>query len=310
VGWIEPGPRNAITDVSGVLVGHAQAASGQRTGVTVVATPSLPATAGVTTINGMGELTCKLEIEERGAINTPVYLCGTHALGTVFQAAVHASGRGPDDVVIPVVGECDDGEMADSRTVVAGDVERALEHLGTEVTEGSVGAGTGMTCFDFPGGIGTASRSVGDHHVGVLLLCNFGDREYLDLLGSRLDPAVDRGPNRGSCIAVCATDAPLTAQALHRLALRPLLGLARVGSYASHGSGEIGVAFATSGDGALTGERLDPYFAAAYEAAQEAVYNCLVAARPAERLDGTIQDDFPIEAVRRVAGARAALPGL
>ncbi len=310
VGRIEPGPRNAITDVPGVLVGHAQATSGQRTGVTVVAPPSLPAPAGAATVNGMGELTGKLEIEERGTIETPVYLCGTHAVGTVFQAAVQASGRGPDDVVIPVVGECDDGEMADSRTVVAGDVEAALEHLGTEVEEGSVGAGTGMTCFDFPGGIGTASRSVGDHHVGVLLLCNFGDREYLDLLGSRLDPTADRAPDRGSCIAVCTTDAPLTPQALRRLALRPLLGLARVGSYGSHGSGEIGVALATSGDGALAGERLDPYFAAAYEAAQEAVYNCLVAARPAERLDGTMQDGFPIEAVRRLAGARVGLPGL
>jgi D-aminopeptidase len=307
---IEPGPRNAITDVPGVLVGHAQAASGERTGVTVVAPPSLPAPAGVATINGMGELTAKLEIEERGTIETPVYLCGTHAVGTVFQAAVEVSGRGPADVVIPVVGECDDGGMADSRTVVADDVERALGQLGAEVAEGSVGAGTGMTCFGYPGGIGTASRLLGEHRVGVLLLCNFGDRSYLDVLGRGLGPAPARPPDRGSCIAICATDAPLSAQALRRLALRPLLGLARAGSYAAHGSGEIGLALSTSSESPLGGERLDPYFAAAYEAAHEAVYNCLLAARPAARLDGTMQEEFPVAAVRRLAEARADLPDL
>ena len=141
--------------------------------------------------------------------------------------------------MIPVVGECDDGCMADSRTVVAGDVERALGALGTEVAEGSVGAGTGMTCFGFPGGIGTASRRLGEHHLGVLLLCNFGDREYLELPGLEGGGERPRQPE-GSCIAVCATDAPLSAQQLRRLALRPLLGLARAGSYATEGSGEIG----------------------------------------------------------------------
>ncbi len=127
--------------------------------------------------------------------------------------------------MIPVVGECDDGDMADSRTVVVGDVERALAALGPEVAEGTVGAGTGMSCFDFPGGIGTASRVVGDHHVGVLLLCNFGDREYLDVPGLELGAGAAAGAaSHGSCIAVCATDAPLSAQQLRRLALRPLLG--------------------------------------------------------------------------------------
>jgi D-aminopeptidase len=300
VGRIQPGPRNAITDVPGVLVGQSQAESGQRTGVTVVAPPSLPAAAGVATINGVGELTAKLEIDERGTMQTPVYLCGSHAVGTVVQAAVLASGRGPDDVVLPVVGECDDGEMADSRTVTSGDVGRALEDLGVEVSEGSVGAGTGMTCFGFPGGIGTASRSVDDHHVGVLLLCNFGDREYLDLLGTGLDSVPGSPAPHGSCIAVCATDAPMSAHQLRRIALRPLLGLARAGSYAAEGSGEIGLAFTTSTAAAISNERLNTYFAAAYEAAHEAVYNCLVAARPAVRLDGSRQDGFPIEAVRRL----------
>jgi D-aminopeptidase len=310
VGRIETGARNTITDVPGVRVGHSQAQSGQRTGVTVVGPPSLPAPAGVATVNGVGELTGKLWIEERGAIRTPVYLCGTHAVGTVLQAGVLASGRGPDEVVVPAVAECDDGDMADSRTVTGADVGRALDDLGTEVSEGTVGAGTGMSCFDFPGGIGTASRLVGEHHLGVLLLCNFGygDREYLDVLGHRLDSTPTNPASRGSCIAVCATDAALSAQQLRRLALRPLLGLARVGSYAAEGSGEIGLAFSLSTAQDLATGELDPYFAAAYEAAHEAVYNCLVAARPAQRLDGSMQDEFPIEAVRRLARAREASP--
>jgi D-aminopeptidase len=304
VGRLEPGARNAITDVPGVLVGHSQAESGQATGVTVVEPPSLPAAAGTRTVNGFGELTGKLEIEERGTLVTPVYLCGTHALGAVVDAAIHASGRGPADVIIPVVGECDDGDMADSRTVTRADVDRALGATGPEVEEGTVGAGTGMVCFEFPGGIGTASRTVGEHHVGVLLLCNFGSRADLDVLGTSLGPAPGRPRHEGSCITVCATDAPLAPHQLRRLALRPLLGLARAGSYAEEGSGEIGLAFSTAGDGEVANGHLNPYFLAAWEAAHEAVLNCLVAARPAERLDGTMQDAFPVDVVRRLAADR------
>ena len=301
------GERNAITDVPGVRVGQAQAASGDKTGVTVVAPPEVPAPAGTATVNGVGELTAKLEIDERGRMETPVYLCGSHAIGTVLQAAITASGRGPDNIVLPVVGECDDGDLADSRTIVAGDVENALADLGEDVREGTVGAGTGMNCFDFPGGIGSASRRVGDHHVGVLLLCNFGDREYLDVLEGLEGPdgplAVpsDRPAPHGSCIAVCATDAPLSLLQLRRLALRPLLGLARAGSYGAEGSGEIGIAFGAAGgiDGGegVSDEVINRLFAAAFEAAQESVYNCLVAARPSERLDGTMQPTFPIDEV-------------
>lgn len=319
VGWIDPGARNAITDVPGVLVGHAQAGSGERTGVTVVVPHSLPTPAGAATVNGAGELTGRHEIDEFGQIETPIHLCGTHALGTVYQAAVEASGRGPGEAVIPVVGECDDGDMADSRTVVGADVDAALGAVGADVAEGSVGAGTGMSCFGYPGGIGTASRVVGTHHVGVLLLCNFGDRPYLDVLGQSLGPPPTRPEPHGSCIAVCATDAPLGPLGLRRLALRPLLGLARAGSYGSHDSGEIGAAFTTASipaariDAAHAGRSapafgendIDALFAAAYEAAHEAVLNCLVAARPAERLDGTMPEAFPIERVRELARAAA-----
>lgn len=297
VGRMAPGERNAITDVPGVRVGHSQAASGERTGVTVVDPPALPARAATAVVNGTGELTSKLEIDEAARMLTPVYLCGTHAVGMVYHAAVLASGHGPDNATIPVVGECDDGDLADSRTVVVADVDAALADLGSEVAEGNVGAGTGMICFDYPGGIGTASRVVGEHHVGVLLLCNFGDRDYLDVPGLELGPLERRRESHGSCIAVCATDAPLSAQQLRRLALRPLLGLARIGSYGSDGSGEIAVAFSTVADQDLPTERIDPYFAAAYEAAHESVYNCLVAARPARRLDGSMQEGFPVEAL-------------
>jgi D-aminopeptidase len=300
VGLLPTGPRNAITDVPGVRVGHAQAQSGEPTGVTVVEPPQLPVRAGVDTVNGVGELTKKLEIDEWGIIQSAVYLCGTHAVGMVYHGAVLAEGGDPDHTIIPVVGECDDSELADSRTVTVADVERARAALGEAVAEGSVGAGTGMTCFEFAGGIGTASRSVGEHTVGVLLLCNFGERERLTAGGLRFRPVEEPPPPEGSCIAVCATDAPLSAQQLRRLALRPLLGLARAGSYAHNGSGEIGVAFTTASDQTLANSALNPYFAAAYEAAEEAVYNCLVADRPPLRKrDGREHPVFPKHLVRR-----------
>jgi D-aminopeptidase len=298
VGRLAPGERNAITDVPGVRVGHSQAASGERTGVTVIEPPALPARAATAVVNGTGELTSKLEIDEAARMLTPVYLCGTHAVGMVYHAAVLASGHGPENVTIPVVGECDDGDLADSRTIVVADVDGALASLGPEVAEGNVGAGTGMVCFDYPGGIGTASRVVGEHLVGVLLLCNFGDRDYLDVPGLEPGPVQGAPSGEGSCIAVCATDAPLSAQQLRRLALRPLLGLARVGSYGGEGSGEIGLAFSTASNQDLPNEALNPYFAAAYEAAHEAVLNCLVAGRPARRLDGSMQEAFPLSGPR------------
>jgi D-aminopeptidase len=305
IGLLEPGARNAVTDVPGVRVGHSQAQSGEATGVTVVDPPSLPAMAGTATVNGMGELTGKIEIDERGTMTTPVYLCGSHAVGAVHRAAVLASGRGPESIVLPVVGECDDGWMADSRTVTTEDVDRALGALGEEVAEGTVGAGTGMSTFEYPGGIGTASRRVGDHHVGVLALCNFGERARLDLMGARLEPGTYDGEPDGSCITVCATDAPLSSLQLRRLSLRPLLGLARAGSYASDGSGEIGLAFSTVSGGGIPNSEINPYLAAAWECGHEAVMNCLVASRPGTRLDGSEQEPFPLELVRELARSRA-----
>ncbi|HEY0389874.1 MAG TPA: P1 family peptidase [Gaiellales bacterium] len=299
VGLLPTGPRNAITDVPGVRVGHAQAESGELTGVTVVEPPALPVRAGVATTNGVGELTKKLEIDEWGVVQTAIYLCGTHALGMVYHAAVLAEGGDQTNTLIPVVGECDDSDLGDSRTVTVDDVRRARDAMGEEVAEGSVGGGTGMTCFDFAGGIGTASRRIGDHTLGVLLMCNFGERERLTAGGLRFEPADGPAPPEGSCIAVCACDAPMSAQQLRRLALRPLLGLARAGSYAHNGSGEIAVAFTTNGDQTLDNDDLNPYFAAAYEAAEEAVYNSLVAPRPPMRKrDGREHPVFPVHLLR------------
>jgi D-aminopeptidase len=300
VGLLPTGPRNSITDVAGVLVGHSQAVSGELTGVTVVAPPAVPAPAGVATVNGVGELTKKLEIDEWGIIQTAVYLCGTHAVGMVYHAAVLLEGGDQQRTLIPVVGECDDSDLGDSRTVTVDDVRAARDALGVDVAEGSVGGGTGMTCFDFAGGIGTSSRVAGEHTVGVLLMCNFGDRERLTVAGLRFEPADGQAPPEGSCIAVCATDAPLSALQLRRLALRPLLGLARAGSYAANGSGEIGLAFSASDGQSFPNHELNPLFAAAYEAAEEAVYNALVADRPPMRKrDGREHPVFPADRVQR-----------
>jgi D-aminopeptidase len=311
VGILETGPGNAITDVAGIRVGHSQSSAGEASGVTVIEPGRLPVRAGTAVVNGTGALTASLEIDEWGKFETPIYLCGTHAVGTVYQAAIHASGLGPEYVTIPVVGECDDGLMADSRKIVAADVDAALAALAPgPVPEGSVGSGTGMSCFDYPGGIGTSSRRAEGWTVGVLLMCNFGDRERLDLMGHRLDPAppADQAAD-GSCIAVCATDAPLDALALSRLALRPLLGLARAGSYATNGSGEIGLAFSTAEElrDDLTYNELTLIFAAAWEAAHEAVMNCLVAAKPGTRLNGTEQQGFPLDLVRELAAQGRSL---
>ena len=142
-------------------------------------------------------------------------------------------------------------------------------------------------------------------------MCNFGDRGRLDVLEHADVPGEDppRPTPHGSCIAVCATDLPLSIQQLRRLALRPLLGLARTGSYGAEGSGEIGIAFATAGGIAggagVSDELIDQCFAAAWEAAREAVYNCLVAAEPAQRLDGSMQPRFPVAAA--VSGRRNRL---
>jgi D-aminopeptidase len=334
LGELEPGPAGSIADVAGVSVGHVTVVRDEpdppdgrgvaRSGVTAVVPAPLaemhaePPAAGVAVLNGAGELTGSLEIAEWGELATPVYLTATMSVGRVYDgavaAAVAADARmGVDGVVIPVVGECDDSWLNDARIVQveAEDVSRALAdaEAAETVVEGAVGAGTGMVCFDWKGGIGSSSRVTADGHVvGVLVLANFGDARELRVdgvpVGAHLTPSELRGP-AGSCIAVVATDAPLGPAQLTRVARRAGLGLARTGSVAHNGSGDIFVAFSTTARAAhdqplpplLPGSRLDPLFKATVESTEEAVLNALWRAETTTGRDGRVVEALPHEPV-------------
>jgi len=298
IGSLEPGPCNSIADV-GVTVGHVTV---EVTGVTAIVPPLLPAPAGTAVLNGAGELTGAHEIREWGLLETPVYLTSTHAIGRVYDGAVQvalaADPRvGVDDVVIPVVGECDDSWLSDARVphVQPPDVAKAVASASPHFDRGAVGAGAGMSCFGWKGGIGTASRRAGEHTVGVLLLTNFGLPEQLRIDGVTpgLVPPDHRKKPAGSCIGVVATDAPLSPHDLERLARRVGLGLARTGSVAHHGSGEIFVAFATSDERTLRGREIDGLFQATVEASEEAVLDSLWAAVDTTGREGRTVYAFP-----------------
>jgi D-aminopeptidase len=305
IGTLEPGPRNSIADV-GVTVGHVTV---ERTGVTAVVPPSLPLPAGTAVLNGAGELTGSLEIREWGRLDTPVYLTATMAVGRVYDGAVSvAMGADPrvgvDDVVIPVVGECDDSWLSDPRVerVQPEDVARAVADASADFEQGAVGAGAGMSCFEWKGGIGSSSRRAGEHTVGVLLLTNFGSSEQLRVdgvpVGQLLDERPDEAPDPGgSCIAVLATDAPFTPLQLERLARRAGLGLGRAGSVAHHGSGEIFVAFSTSGVRSFPDGGLNPLFQAAVDATEEAVLCSLWAAVDTTGREGRLVRALPQDQV-------------
>ncbi|MSO95168.1 MAG: S58 family peptidase [Thermoleophilia bacterium] len=335
IGHLEAGAANAITDVEGVRVGHVtvvrdevQPPEGRgiaRTGVTAIvpggetSTFRRPVPAGATALNGAGELTGFLQISEWGLIETPIYLTSTMAVGRVFDGAIAAAcaadaGVGVDDVVIPVVGECDDSWLNDARTVQveAADAGRAVANAQAgAVAQGCIGAGTGMMAFGWKGGIGSSSRLVPEVEatVGVLVLANFGSARDLRIDGVPVFPTVGNGldPRRpaGSCIAVVATNAPLHTTQLERLARRAGLGLARTGSVAHHGSGEIFLAFSTVAEErddasarrvtrpSVPDGLLDPLFAAAVEATEEAVLNALWAATDATGREGRIVRAIP-----------------
>jgi D-aminopeptidase len=328
IGELEPGPMNSIADVAGVGVGHVTVVRDEpdppagrgvaRTGVTAIV-PAAPATlrarppaAGVAVLNGAGEMIGSLQVAEWGVIETPIYLTATMAVGRVFDGAVAAAvaadpGVGVDAVVIPVVAECDDSWLSEARVVQveAADAGRALADAGRgEVAEGAVGAGTGMMCMGFKGGIGSASRRAGDSTVGVLVLANFGAQRDLRIDGvpvGRLlgaTPPTGRPRPAGSCIAVVATDAPLHAAQLERIARRAGLGLARTGSVAHHGSGEIFLAFSSArGADALADAELDPLFAATVDATEEAVVNALWSAERVVGREGRVVEALPRDGV-------------
>ena len=320
LGTLPTGPTNSVLDVPGVGVGHATVHRDEpdppegrgvgRTGVTTVLLADdayhRPVPAGGAVLNGAGECTGLLTAGEWGSAETPVYLTSTMQLGRVYDAAseieLEARPMAADDVVIPIVAECDDSYLNDCRRmqVTAADVRTAhAAALASRCSaappeEGAVGAGTGMSCLGFKGGIGTASRvTAGGHTVGVLLLTNFGLREELVVagvpVGRLLDSGTSAGPAApaGSCIGIVVTDAPVDGLSCSRLARRVGLGLARAGSVAHHGSGEIFLGFGTGlrldrdqrpSGVALGGRDLDPLFSAVVEATEEAVLNSLFTA--------------------------------
>ncbi len=342
------GPTASISDVPGVGVGHVTVWRDEppppagrgvaRTGVTVIDPGGnlfrSPVPAGGAVLNGAGECAGFLSMSEWGLAETPVFLTSTMQVGRVYDAACELLAReedgiGVEDVIIPLVAECDDSYLSDARRmqVSAADVATAREAARAAAAatvrrppdEGAVGAGTGMSCLGFKGGIGTASRRLpSGHTVGVLTLTNFGDQERLTIDGVPVGRMLPAGPGRGrdrppagSCITLVITDAPLDAAACSRLARRAGLGLARTGSTASHGSGEIFLALATglratrgsqppAGAIPVTGRGLDPFFAAVVEATEEAVLTSLLAAPTVTGRDGNTSYGLPAGRVREL----------
>ena len=286
--------------------------------------------AGAFVLNGAGEMSGLIQVIEWGLIETPVLLTNTMSVGDVSAATVRYMvdrypGIGVEhDVVIPLVGECDDSDLND----IAGshvDARHGVEALDTAssgvVTEGSVGGGTGMVCFGFKGGIGTASRALDEAHgaytLGVLVMTNFGDPEDLRVdgvpIGQVLAGLASRRRSRyGSVIAVVATDAPLSAHQINRVCKRAALGLGRMGSYAAHGSGEIVVGFSTANTlprvavervytvTCLADQHMDPLYQAAIEATEEAVLNALCAGDDTTGFRGRFVPGLPVDEVRRL----------
>jgi L-aminopeptidase/D-esterase-like protein len=334
-----PGTLNAITDVKGVEVGHATLISGDgelrvgtgpvRTGVTAVLPrgreSAEPVFAGWFSLNGNGEMTGTTWIEESGFLEGPVMLTNTSSVGLVRDAVVKfytQRSKSQQAWLLPVVAETYDGYLNDTHGfhVKEKHVFDALESArGGAVAEGNVGGGTGMTCFEFKGGIGTSSRKLdakaGGYTVGVLVQSNFGLRPQLQIAGVPVGREITEGAYRsreaGSIIILVATDAPLLPHQLKRLARRASLGLARTGSVAGNGSGDIFLAFSTANAGAarkedtaaltmLPNERMNPLFEATVQATEEAIVNALVAAETMTGRDGHKVLALPHERLREV----------
>ena len=342
IGRMEPGPNDAITDVAGVRVGHATLISGEgqlrpghgpvRTGVTVIVPHdgdiwTEPIFAGAHRLNGNGELTGLEWIREAGMMAGAIGITNTHSVGVVHDALIEAAARAhamSDGIwALPVAGETYDGALNDINGfhVRAEHVQAALASATDgSVAEGNVGGGTGMICHEFKGGIGTASRLAGEWTVGVLVQANYGARELLRIDGVPVGAAIPRsempspwdqvealssrqGAEGGSIIGIVATDAPLLPHQCARLAQRVGMGVARMGSYASHGSGDLFCAFATGNRGLsyrfgeddprltvelrmVVDEHINPLLEAVAEATEEAIVNALLGAETMTGRDG------------------------
>lgn len=352
-GTAKPGPYNAITDVKGVRVGHTTLVQGNgklevgkgpvRTGCTAILPTAQSGddsifhqrmSAAGFVLNGAGEMIGLSQVNEWGLIESPIVLTNTLAVGVAHQAVVeHMLKEVPEigqahDTIIPVIAECDDSWLSD----IAGGhlkgihVHEALQRAATAgggvVGEGGVGGGTGMTAFDFAGGIGTSSRVLkadeGGYVVGVLVQANFGRIVDLRLGGLPLGLLLEqdyrhvhkRGGDYGSIIVVVATDAPLVSHQLGRVAKRAALGIARTGTCAAHGSGEIVLAFSTGNRLArtsarrvqhldvLSDEHLDPIFRAAIDATEEAIANALCMSADVVGVNHHLCPGLPLDKVR------------
>src|SRR5271170_7630732 len=336
-----PGPLDAVTDVKGVEVGDTTLISGDgplkvgvgpvRTGVTVVfprgkADPD-PVYAGWFAQNGNGEMTGTTWVEESGFLETPIAITNTHSVGVVRDAMIAYAvkhGTLQQDWSLPVVAETWDGFLNDINGfhVKPEDVFSAMDNArGGPVPEGAVGGGTGMVCYGFKGGDGTASRVLsaadGGYTVGVLVQCNCGRRPQLTIAGVPIGKLIPAAPSKamlepevrgdvGSIIIVVATDAPLLPTQLKRLARRATMGLARTGSSSGNSSGDIFIAFSTANRGAgkepgpnsvltVSNERISPLFQATVEATEEAIVNAMVAAQTMTGVDGHTIEALPHE---------------
>lgn len=336
------GALNAITDVKGVEVGETTLISGDgplkvgigpiRTGVTAVfprgKDSSDPVFAGWFTENGNGEMTGTTWVEESGSLEGPVMITNTHSVGIVRDSVIawrikHSPPKhGGYSWSLPVVAETWDGYLNDVNGfhVKPEDVFHALDTAkGGAVEEGNVGGGTGMICNEFKGGIGTSSRVLdakyGGYTVGVLVQCNYGQRDQLRIAGVPVGREIPEkkiwNDDVGSIIVVVATDAPLIPTQLKRIAKRVPLGLARDGSYSGNGSGDIFIAFSTANSGTassrgvrqiamLPNYEMNPLFLATVQATEEAVINAMVAAKTMTGADGHTVIALPHDQLREI----------
>jgi D-aminopeptidase len=330
IGTLPTGPLNAITDVDGVRVGHTTIVRGEnvRTGVTAI----LPhggnlfqeKVAGAVFVgNGFGKIAGTTQVEELGEIETPIVLTSTLAVPRVADAVIDfmLALPGNEEVrsINPLVAETNDGRLNDirSRPITRDDVLHAIKSpSGGAVEEGAVGAGTGTIAFGFKGGIGTSSRRTPNGYtVGVLVQTNFGGD--LTIAGVRI-PGPALKPAGGSCVIVIATDAPVDARNLKRMAKRGIMGLARTGASGDNGSGDYAIAFSTAhrlshGQTAprmlalLPNDALSPLFLAAIEATEEAIVNSLLRATTVTG-NGRTVEALPIESTKALLRAHGAIP--
>jgi D-aminopeptidase len=315
----QPGPLNAITDVTGVTVGHVtlivDLADGHkvRTGVTAIlprgrSAEMIPAWAGIAALNGNGEMTGSHWIADGGHFYGPIILTNTHSVGIAHHAAIgwmidtYPAFHAEHVFAMPVVAETYDGVLNDinGRHIREEHVRAALDcATGVAVAEGAVGGGTGMICYEFKGGTGTASRRLeidGEtFHLGALVQANHGMRPWFTLLGKRVGEAMPEGrffdAEQGSIIVILGTDLPMAPHQLHRLAKRAAIGVGRGGSPGGNNSGDIFLAFSTANRGPIpqlagprrsfemiSDEQFDPIYMAAIQSIEEAVVNAILAA--------------------------------